>query len=374
MQLSLQTFTSLVQNMAASVQSAATRLLDLSIGSAMRAVLEANASIALWMQWLIVQVLQTTRAATSNGPDLDSWMADMSLTRLPAVAASGSVTFARFTSTAPALIPAGALVRTADGSQTFVVTVDPANPAWTAASNGYTVAAGLAALTVPIMAQTPGGAGNVQSGAITLLASAIPGVDTVTNAAPLQNGLDAESDAALRSRFRNFVQSRSRATPLAVAYAVESIQQGLTYALQENVNTTGATRMGSFVVTVDDGSGSPSASLLATAATAIEAVRPVGSIFAVQPPTVMTANVSLVLSVAPGAAKPPVVASVARALQSYVNSLPIGAPLPLTRLAQLAYGASPSVTNVAQLQINGASADLVPPVSGVVKSGVMAVS
>ena len=374
MQLSLQTFTSLVQNMAAAVQAAATQLLDLTVGSAMRAVLEANASVALWMQWLILQVLQTTRAATSTGADLDSWMADMSLTRLPAVAATGGVTFARFTPTASALIPAGALVRTADGSQTFSVSIDPTNPSWTAASNGYTVAAGLASLTLPVLAQTPGSAGNVQSGAITLLASAIPGIDTVTNAAPLQNGLDAESDAALRTRFQNFVQSRSRATPLAVGYAVSSIQQGLNYTVQENVDTTGTSRMGSFVVTLDDGSGYPSASLLATATTAVEAVRPIGSIFTVQPPTVVTANVSLVLTVPAGTSKPPVVATVAQALQTYINSLPIGAPLPLTKLAQVAYAGSPSVVNVAQLQINGTSSDLLPPVSGVVKAGVVAVS
>src|SRR5277367_1212082 len=97
MQLSLQNFTTLVQNMAASVQSSAAQLLDLTVGSTLRAILEANASVALWMQWLILQVLQTTRASTSAGTDLDSWMADFSLTRLPAVAATGVVTFTRFT-------------------------------------------------------------------------------------------------------------------------------------------------------------------------------------------------------------------------------------------------------------------------------------
>ncbi|HVB68285.1 MAG TPA: baseplate J/gp47 family protein [Acetobacteraceae bacterium] len=374
MQLSLQTFTSLVQNMAAAVQAAAAQLLDLTVGSAMRAVLEANASVALWMQWMILQVLQTTRAATSAGPDLDSWMADMSLTRLPAVAAIGMVTFSRITPTATALIPAGALVRTADGSQTFGVTVDPTNPAWSAGSNGYVVAAGLASLTVAVAAQTSGSAGNVQAGSITLLASAIPGIDAVTNPAPMQNGLDAESDAALRVRFQNFVQSRSRATPLAVGYAVSSIQQGLSYVLQENVDPSGTARMGSFVITLDDGSGYPPASLLATATTAVEAVRPVGSTFTVQPPTVVVANVSMTLTVPGATNKPPVVAVVAQAIQTYINTLPIGATLPLTKLAQIAYGASPSVTNVAQLQINSVTSDLVPSLSGVVKAGMVAVS
>ena len=83
--------------MAAAVEASATQLLDLTVGSTLRAVLEANASIGLWMQWLILLVLRTTRAATSNGADLDSWMADLTLTRLPAVAATGIVTFSRFT-------------------------------------------------------------------------------------------------------------------------------------------------------------------------------------------------------------------------------------------------------------------------------------
>ena len=126
MQLSLRSFNALVQSMAAAVEASATQLLDLTVGSTLRAVLEANASIGLWMQWLILQVLRTTRAATSNGADLDSWMADLTLTRLPAVAATGTVTFSRFTPGMSALIPVGALVRTADGTQTFAVSVDTA--------------------------------------------------------------------------------------------------------------------------------------------------------------------------------------------------------------------------------------------------------
>ena len=95
MQLPLQNFATLVQQMAASVQGAAGQLLDLTVGSVLRALLEASASIALWLQWLILQVLTITRAATSVGPDLDSWMADFSFTRLPGAAASGVVTFGR---------------------------------------------------------------------------------------------------------------------------------------------------------------------------------------------------------------------------------------------------------------------------------------
>lgn len=375
MQLQLQTFTALVQNMAAAVQSAAGQLLDLTVGSTLRAVLEANASIALWMQWLILQVLQTTRAATSTGTDLDSWMADLSLTRLPAVTASGHVTVSRFTAIAGAFVPLGALMRTSDGVQTFTVLAPVvANVAFSTTQNGYLLAAGTASLDIAVQAQSPGIAGNVQAGAITLLATAMPGIDSVTNIAAFQNGLDAESDNAFRHRFQNFIDSRSRATPLAVGYAISNIQQGLQFTIQENVDAAGGARLGNFVVTVDDGSGSLSASLLTTVTAAIEAVRPLGATFTVQPPTIIAANISLAIVTTEGASRAPVAAAVATAIAAYVNALPIGAALPLSRLAQLAYTAHPDVANASQFQINSTYADISPPGSGVIKSGVISVN
>ena len=163
MQIPLRTFSVLVENMAAAVQAKASQLLDLAVGSTLRALLEANASIGLWMQWLVLLVLRTTRASTSNGPDLDSWMADMTLTRLPASFAVGMVTFSRFTPTMAAVIPAGALVRSSDGTQIFVVSIDVENVAWSATNNGYVIPAGTGSLDVSIVAQTPGNAGNIQA-------------------------------------------------------------------------------------------------------------------------------------------------------------------------------------------------------------------
>jgi len=374
MKLQLQTFDTLVQNMAAQLQASASTLLDLTIGSTLRAVIEASASIGLWMQWLSLLVLQTTRAATSNGPDLDTWMGDFSLTRLPATPAVGMVTFSRFTPTQPALLPAGTLVLTADGSQSFAVSIDTTSQAWSTAQNGYVIAAGAPSLSVPVVAVTAGSAGNVQAGTITLLGSALPGIDTVQNAAPMQGGLDAEADAAFRARFQAYINSRSRATPAAVAYAVTSVQQGLDYTIQENVDPTGAPMAGQFVVTVDDGSGAPATPLLAAVQAAIDAVRPVGSFYAVLPPQLLSANVSLIITVAPTANKSLIVGPVAAAITSWINALPIGAPLPYSRLAQIAYDASPTVTNVALAQLNGGSVDITPTQSQRIAAGIVAVN
>ncbi|MGA9865701.1 MAG: baseplate J/gp47 family protein [Acetobacteraceae bacterium] len=374
MQLALQSFTTLIQNMAAAVQSAASQMLDLTVGSTVRAILEANASIALWLQWLILQVLQSTRAATSTGADLDTWVADFTLTRLPAVAATGNVTFSRFTATGQAVVPPGALVRTSDGTQTFAVVTDTTNPAWSPSEGGYVVPAGVSAVTVPVSAQTAGSSGNVQPAAIALLAAAIPGIDAVTNPEALTSGLDAESDAALRARFQGFIQSRPRATPAAVGYAVASVQQGLQYVLEENLNSAGVSTMGSFIVTVDDGSGNPSSTLLSSVQSAIEAVRPVGSTFAVQPPTIVSVPVGLSISVGQGAPSPTISANVASALSAFINALPIGAPLPLTRVAQVAYGVDSQIQNVTNIQINGAMSDLLPSPTSVIKASSVAVS
>ncbi len=374
MQLQLQTFTSLVSSAAAAVQGAASQLVDLTVGSTLRAVLEANASISLWMQWLILEVLQMTRAATSNGPDLDSWMADFSLTRLPAVSASGNVAFSRFAPVSSALVPIGTTVRTADGSQSFIVTTDTTNPAYAAAQGGYQLAAGLASITVPVAAVTPGSAGNVQAGTISLIVAALPGIDTVNNASAFTGGLDPESDAAFRARFQNFLSSRSRATTTAVAYAIASIQQGLAYTIQENVAPDGSTRVGSFIVTIDDGTGYPPASLISTVSTAVEAVRPIGSTYMVQAVSVTVATISMSITVAAGAVQSTGASLVAGAVAAYADQLPIGAPLPWSRIAQVAYDASPQVANVANVLLNGATADLTPPASGVVKAAPVTVN
>ena len=369
MQLQLRTFDTIVSSAAAAVQGAARTVLDLTVGSVLRAVLEANAGLGLWMQWLILQVLQATRAATSTGADLDSWVGDFGLARQQSVAAAGAVTFARFSPVTTALVPVGTLVRTNDGSQSFAVVADTTNPAFSAVQNGYVLPAGTATVNAAIAAAAAGSAGNVQAGAIGLIAAAVPGVDTVTNAAPTAGGLDAETDAALRARFSAYLVSLFKATTAAVGYAISTVQQGLQFTIQENATQSGAYQPGAFVVTVDNGTGAPPASLLASVADAIETVRPVGSTWTVVAPTVTTATVGMAIVTAPAANHAMVAAQVAAALTGFIDALPVGAPLPWSRLAQVAYGASPSVGNVFGVLLNGGTADIVPGPAGVVKAG-----
>ncbi|MDE2197910.1 MAG: baseplate J/gp47 family protein [Rhodospirillales bacterium] len=374
MQLQLQTFSDMVANAAAAVQGAARQLVDLTVGSTLRALLEANASLALWLQWLIIQVLSMTRAATSNGADLDSWVADFSVARLPAVAAIGQGTFSRFNPSSTALVPLQTTVRTADGSQSFVVTEDPANSSFSPTQQAYLIGQGVASVTVPLQALVAGIAGNVQPGAISLIAAALPGVDMVTNSVSCIGGLDAETDSALRARFQNFLASRARATIAAVSYAITSVRQGLSYTIAENTLPDGSALMGSFLVTVDDGSGAPPAALLAEVSAAVEAMRPIGVSFAVLPPKIVPAQISMTITTPSNAVHADAVAGVVAAVGSYVNALPIGAALPWSRLVQIAFDASTAVANVSSVLINGAAADLVAAPNGVIKTSSVIVS
>ncbi|MGH6970530.1 MAG: baseplate J/gp47 family protein, partial [Caulobacteraceae bacterium] len=220
MAISTKNFATLVSDMVAAVQGQATALVDFSSGGMIRSLIEAVAGLTLWLESLALQVAALCRASTSTGADLDSFVADYGFSRQGATAAVADVTFSRFTASAQALIPAGAQVGTLDGTQVFSVTASPSNPAWSASQNGYVVPAGTASLSgVPVAAVTAGAAGNVVVGAIGLLMTAIPGVDTVTNPAPASGGADAESDASLRAGFQTFILSLASATLAAIGAA-----------------------------------------------------------------------------------------------------------------------------------------------------------
>ncbi|MDR3538814.1 MAG: baseplate J/gp47 family protein [Acetobacteraceae bacterium] len=357
MALNLLSFNTMVSNSAAAVQSACSTLLDLTVGSVLRAILESSASVGLWMQWLILQVMAMTRAATSTGSDLDSWMADFGLTREAGTAATGSVTFSRYVDTAAVLIPVGTGLKTSDGTVTFTVTEDDTNALWNSGQSGYLVPSGTASATVPVQCSTVGTAGNVQIGTITSISSAIA-MDTVTNGAAFTNGEAAETDAAFRIRFQAWISGLSRGTEAAISSAIADVQQGLVYTITENENPDGSTNDGFFFVVVDDGSGDPPSSLITSVSNAIESYRALGSRFAVYGPTEVTATITLSVTVASGYTASTVISAVQAAIVAMVNALGLGTSLPYYRIAASAFGASAGVENVSAITLNGGTADL----------------
>lgn len=375
-QLTLQNFDSLVQNAAAQAQGASNVPLNLDPGSVIRAILQADAAQALWLQYLILLVLNVTRLASSSGTDCDTFGADFGFTRLPATYAMGNATFSRFSSTISAFVPVGAQVMTGDGTQTFNVTADSTNAYYVAGPpTGYLIPAGTASATLPIQAVNAGTQANVLANTISLIVGGIAGIDTVNNSAALTNGVNAESDAAFKARFVNFINSRSQGTPTAIAYAIQQVQQGLTWTILENQTANATYTPGTFVVTFDNGTGSPSSALIETVTAAVQSVRPIGSTAIVQgPSSVITANVALTVTVTSGSNATTITSEVQVAITSFINALGVGQTLPFYRIAQLAFDADTNITNVGSVLVNSATSDLVPTQTQVVRAGSVTVT
>jgi uncharacterized phage protein gp47/JayE len=371
--LTTYSFQQIVSNIATAIQSSASAALNFTAGSVFRAIAEAVSGVVLWLQAIVLQILTLTRAATSVGADLDSWCADFGFFRLAARAATGQVTFSRFTATAQAVVPVSTAVQTADGTQKFFVTIDTTNTAYNAGLGGYVLPANTASVNVPVQAVTAGIAGNVQASTVTVITTAIPNVDTVTNSAAFLTGVDAESDKAFRSRFVLFITSLSKGIKAAIAAAVAGVQQGLNYTLTENEDYSGTYKPGYFYVVIDDGTGTASSTLLANVSAAVEAVRGFTIGYGVFAPAILTANVAMTITSAAGYDHATVVGNVGTALANFLNSLTLGVSVPYTQLASVAYAVA-GVQNVTAVTLNSGTSDLTATPKQRVVAGTMTIS
>ncbi len=359
MNLPVRSFSDFVRDMSAAINASAGIVIDISVGSIMRAIIESNAAVAMWVQWLIALTLQTTRAATSAGSDLDSWMADFSLTRLSALPSVGLATFTRYSGLSEALIPDGTAIKTSDGAIVFVVTANLSHPAWQQTLNSYSMAVGLLNLDLPIVASVPGTTGNVQANTITLLATATPGIDAVTNSVATSGGCDPETDDSLRQRFGSFLAARSRGTVEAIEYAVSQVRQGLKFLILDNLDAVGNFRPGNALVIVDDGSGGLSFDLLSSLSSAIMSVRSVGVSISIQPSLKVQIQVDLAVSIPSDVSLNPLQESITWSIAHYLAALSIGAVVSITRISQVVYEVDSRIINISSVKLNGQGDDIV---------------
>lgn len=367
-----QTFTQFVNNSVSAIQGLASQLVDLTVGSVLRSFVDAYSLLGLWFQAIALQVASLTRFATSNNADADSWGADFGYTRDQGEAASGPVTFARFTATAQATIGVGTLIQTSTGFQ-YQVIADTTQAAYNATLSSYVIPAGTASISATVAALTTGSAGNAGAGLIDVLSSSIPGVDTVTNASAFANGTDPQTDPEYKAGFPLFLQSLRSATPAAIERAVQALGTEVDFTYTENFTLAGVAQPGFFYIIADNGTGDPPSGFLDSVTTAVEAVRGATITFAVYPPTIVTANVVMAVTSASSFVHSAVVTAVEVAIAAYINALPIGADLPYTILASIAYGVA-GVTNVTGVTLNSGTSDLTTTAAQIIKSGSISVS
>lgn len=385
--LNTRTFFQLVQGQAAAIQARAAGLVDFAVGSILRAITESTAAVVLWLQGLILQVLAMTRLGTSTGADADSFVADFggaivdggvaTFERLDAERATGVALFSRLTATGSATVPVGATIETADGSQDFAVVIDTTNPAWDGGLAGYVMAPGETTVSVPVVAVTAGSGGNVLSGTVTVITSAIPGVDQVTNPLSFAGGVDEETDAQMRVRFREYIISLREATPAAIIANAKKVQAGLSLTLVENKTLAGEVKRGFIFLVVDDGSGAPPESLLQAVRENVDLHRAAGVEFAVYAPTILSVSVSAQVILKEGMTtiqENAAMTAATNAVRSFLNSQPVGADVSYTQVYQVIYNASPNIQGVTNLLLNGGTANIVTALNGVIKAGTVVLS
>lgn len=375
MTITTQTYSQLLSNEIAAMQASSNQFIDVQVGSITLAYLEAvTAGLGLWLQAMYVQLLATTRLASSTGNDVDTFGNDFGFERLPAVAATGQATFSRFTNTQQAIINVGATIASSDGTQTFAVIADTTNTNYNSGLNAYVINGGTSSANVTVQDIVAGAAGNMAIGQLNTITSSIPFVDTVTNAAAFTNGINEETDAAYKIRFVQFINNLSRATKGAIEYAISLVGQNLTYTLTENFNYNGSPNNGYFYVVVDDGSHDTPSQTLTNVGASIELYRPLGVTYGVFAPVTTTANVSMTITVTAGASHTVIAPIVQTAVTNYVNALTLGQSLYYTRLEQVAYDSSPYVLDVFSVLLNSGTSDVTADNNHVIIAGTITIN
>lgn len=364
-------FPQFVQDMITFWGGAIGRTPQLSAGSMLLSVFESVTAQLDFLQAQAQAIVNLSRAATSEDGDLDTWMADFNFGRLPATFAVGPVVLQRNTPAAATIgvsaaqliggvFVGGGLVQTIGGAITFQLIPDTAQASYNQTSNIYQFPIGSSSITVTAQAVVSGSTSNVSAGAIAQIGSQMAGVDTVTNIVPINNGVDQESDPNFRARFILYISTLAKATKAAILAAAGGVQQGLQTAAQENVLANGSPQPGSFTVFVDDGTGSPPQSLLATVFAAVDAVRGFSIQPFVAPPNIVLATIVLAVRPGAGATLGALQAPVQAAIAAAVEALSTNDIL----FVQTVNDAAMSVAGVIAVQsgttINGFAADLEP--------------
>lgn len=355
------TFAQLITDMTTQWANAVGVTPALEPGDMLLAIFEAAAGQVVFLQGQAQLINNVSRAQTSTGADLDSFYAQFSFTRLPATYNTGQVTFGKLSpSASQALVPAGTIVQTPGGATQYQAVADTTQPTWSASLNAYVMAPGQTSLTATVQALVAGTGPNVSAGALSQIASSVPGIDTVTNGAAINNAVNAESDTAFRARFVLYLAGLARATEGAILSAIAGVQQNLQVNLLENETPSGATQLGQFTAVIDDGSGSPPSSLIISIQNAVNAVRGFTILANVVACTKVVPTIALNVRVATGYTASTVEAAVQTAVVAAVNAVVLGTASLFISTIEAAALAVPGVAAVqpGQTKIDGSNADL----------------
>ncbi len=275
---------------------------------------------------------------TAVAGDLDRVAGAYGLARLPAVYATGEVTF---TGDPDTVVAAGVPVATAGGR---VYLTD---------AEGTIGPGGIVA--VAVTAVEPGAAWNTPIASLTVLPTPLVGVSSVTNAAAIEGGVNTETDVALRERLllriRLPTASGCAADYVRWAREVPGIAGAACVPLWDGAGTVKVVIAGAGMAPVDAGT-------LADVEAHIEAMRPIGATVTVVSVDGLPVNVVVTLDLKTGYTVELVTPAVEAALAAVIAASEFGASaLSIARVGAALLDV-PGVADYSGLTLNGAAANV----------------
>lgn len=340
------------------MQSAAGSILDFSVGSDYRAIIESNMGNSLWLQALISSLLSVTRLLTSSGNDVDTFVGDFGLKRRAGTGSFGIVTFSRNTTGTVVYVQPLKKVLSRVNGITYSVTVDTTNPNWDVLNNAYVFNISTSSIDVPISADSVGTITNCLANQITTISGVLPGVDAVTNAQPFTNGTNQQSDQSLKDEFILYLASLFRATKQAIEYAVSVVPGVFRYKVVENKTIFDVVQLGFFYVVIDDGSGAASGQLIANVSASVESYRGLTIQYAVYDPIPFPVSITAHVFNEDLSAETEIHDKVVAALENYITAQNFDALFPYSKVPSIIYGADSRITDVTSYTLNGGTSDI----------------
>lgn len=328
---------------------------SLNSGDPLLAIFQSASSQFMFLESVATQIAALTRAQTSTGANLDTWMAQFDFTRLPAVAPTGSVTLTTLSAHSTNIdIPLSTVIQTTGGSIQYSLVADTTNPNYDSTLQAYVLPAGETSITATVQSLQPGAIYNVQANQLNQFAASVAGIDTVTNPDPILNGINAESDSSFRQRFVLYFESLREATLPAVESAIESVQNDIQYVIVDNEQLDGTEQFGYFYATIWPYTDA----LQAAVYSAVAAVVALGVQFNIYSATEVQASVTVNILVATGYTATDVQTEVQTAILDFMTALQLGQNLYWSQLYSIIY-AIDGVQDAANLLINGSTNDII---------------
>lgn len=349
-------------NIRSAIVAFTSRLTRFDAGSASGSIVNAVGSQMVVIQSQAQAIALLTRAATSFGADLTSFVAQFFLNpaRLPATFAGGSFSTAPLVCgrNAPSSVavfipafpatpwppplavtssPSGVIVQNTptpgSGAVQYGIVADLSNPNYNVTDGGYFIPANESTVEATVKALVAGTGSNLLAGELQTIVTPGQPFDYIQQPDDITNGVDEESDPALRVRFRDYISGLAKGTISAIDAAVASTQAGLSFTNNDRLDQNGNPKDSFFTIVADDGSGAIPQGTLTAIATSIDAgpsssnvpARSEGIGFAVIAPS--NINVGMALSgtiIQPGFNPITVRAAIAAALVLAANTIGVG--------------------------------------------------